>query len=569
KPTSPKAAAVAGAAEEVPRIAARVPRVVDLPERVPPPNYVCFRCGQKGHYINNCPTNGDKEFDKHPRIKRTTGIPRSFLKVVEEPKGAVTSGGVMVTPRGDLVVAQADSSTWDKLMAKSATTLTLGTSSTGDLADLYNSVPVRSDLECPICKGLFREAVVIPCCGTTYCDECIRVWLLEKEFTCESCGMGDRDLDGLVPNVDVRESVDAYLREFARSRLATSASVAMVRAESRSREGSGEPAEEAKSEEAEKDVVARGSTPVVEEPKRDMSVDPPRAVSSEPVEEAVKVDSGNAGGGLRPVLASSASSTSSTSSVPNRTQSNNTLPTHRPSPLPPRPVPAPFVNNNPTNNTASHQHNINPSLPQHANFSPFAPTPPFYDDNGDPAFFSDTPLLNPPSGPWGGPNPMFGNDMMGIPPAGAIGMMGMGMGMMGPGMPMMPGMGMGMGMNMGMRGPSFDPGFEMYGGPGGVDGFGPGGFGGMFFPNGPGGPGGNFFAPGGGAGIGMGMGGWGWGWGWAQVVVVVGARIVLVVGAVAGQWGCKGVERPLDVVDVHVTQQKSRSDKMRRDNYID
>lgn len=64
-----------------------------------------------GHYINQCPTNGDKEFDKHPRIKRTTGIPRSFLKVIEEPKNAVKSGtgGLMVTPKGDLVVAQADS----------------------------------------------------------------------------------------------------------------------------------------------------------------------------------------------------------------------------------------------------------------------------------------------------------------------------------------------------------------------------------------------------------------------------------------------------------------------------
>jgi protein MPE1 len=64
-----------------------------------------------GHFINNCPTNGDKEFDKHPRIKRTTGIPRSFLKVIEQPKTAVQSGtgGVMVTPGGDLVVAEADS----------------------------------------------------------------------------------------------------------------------------------------------------------------------------------------------------------------------------------------------------------------------------------------------------------------------------------------------------------------------------------------------------------------------------------------------------------------------------
>ena len=26
--------------------------------RPPPPNYICYRCGQKGHWIKLCPTNG-------------------------------------------------------------------------------------------------------------------------------------------------------------------------------------------------------------------------------------------------------------------------------------------------------------------------------------------------------------------------------------------------------------------------------------------------------------------------------------------------------------------------------
>ena len=26
--------------------------------RPPPPNYICHRCGQKGHWIKYCPTNG-------------------------------------------------------------------------------------------------------------------------------------------------------------------------------------------------------------------------------------------------------------------------------------------------------------------------------------------------------------------------------------------------------------------------------------------------------------------------------------------------------------------------------
>ncbi|KAJ8662392.1 hypothetical protein O0I10_002086 [Lichtheimia ornata] len=185
------------------------------PQRVPPPTYVCYRCGQKGHYINQCPTNGDKEFDKHPRIKRTTGIPRSFLKVIEEPKNAVKSGtgGLMVTPKGDLVVAQADSSTWDKHVAKS----NLGTSTAGDLLDLYGSILVVDHLRCPICEGLFREATITPCCGATFCDECIRGYMLENDFCCQDCNAQIKlGLDGLIPNMDVRECVDNYVRECVR-----------------------------------------------------------------------------------------------------------------------------------------------------------------------------------------------------------------------------------------------------------------------------------------------------------------------------------------------------------------
>jgi protein MPE1 len=175
-------------------------------------------CVYIGHYINQCPTNGDKDYDKHPRIKRTTGIPRSFLKVIEEPKNAVKAGtgGLMVTPKGDIVVAQADSSSWDKHVAKAATTIGLGVSSAGDLLDWYDSIPVPKHLACPICQGLLREATITPCCGASFCDECIRVHLMDHDFSCQDCQQTIQNgLDGLIPNVDVRECVDNYVRKFA------------------------------------------------------------------------------------------------------------------------------------------------------------------------------------------------------------------------------------------------------------------------------------------------------------------------------------------------------------------
>jgi protein MPE1 len=60
-----------------------------------------------GHFIQNCPTIGDSNFDK-VIVKRTTGIPKMFLKAVDEKDPRAQSGpgkGLMVTQNGELVVA--------------------------------------------------------------------------------------------------------------------------------------------------------------------------------------------------------------------------------------------------------------------------------------------------------------------------------------------------------------------------------------------------------------------------------------------------------------------------------
>jgi len=63
----------------------------------------------QGHWIQDCPTNNDRDFDHRPRIKRTTGIPRSMLKAVDNPNASGELGqGVMVTPEGGYVVAKPD-----------------------------------------------------------------------------------------------------------------------------------------------------------------------------------------------------------------------------------------------------------------------------------------------------------------------------------------------------------------------------------------------------------------------------------------------------------------------------
>ncbi|KAI8923010.1 DWNN domain-containing protein [Entophlyctis helioformis] len=128
--------------------------------RPPPAGYICYRCGLKGHYINTCPTIGDKEFDNRPKLKRTTGIPKMFLKTVEQ--GAAS--GLMVTQTGDLVVATPNDEAWVRMSAQRRTYLGVG--------DAHELAPVLPEFKCGHCHKLVRDGVTTPCCRSNYCDEC-------------------------------------------------------------------------------------------------------------------------------------------------------------------------------------------------------------------------------------------------------------------------------------------------------------------------------------------------------------------------------------------------------------
>ncbi|KAG9095896.1 hypothetical protein FS749_009533, partial [Ceratobasidium sp. UAMH 11750] len=169
-----------------------------------PPGYICYRCGKKGHWIHDCPTNDDRDWDNRPRVKRTTGIPRSFLKTVEQPNDGPLGQGVMVTPDGGFVVAQPDSAAWQKQRARPKALTS---------AEIYAAPApaAHSDLACPICERLTKNAVRTPCCRTTYCEECIQSFLLDHDFVCR-CGKKIASFDRLEADEKRREEVGEVVR---------------------------------------------------------------------------------------------------------------------------------------------------------------------------------------------------------------------------------------------------------------------------------------------------------------------------------------------------------------------
>ncbi|OCF37220.1 protein MPE1 [Kwoniella heveanensis BCC8398] len=174
------------------------------PDKDPPVGYICYRCGQKGHWIQNCPDNEDPAAAERKRFVRVTGIPRSFLKTVETPGGVEgSSGGAMLTADGGFVRAVPDQRQWQKQAAAKPRALTG--------ADVRDAQPLDASITCPICKKLVWEAVRTPCCSTAYCEECITTYLVEHDFECPNCESKVPSLDKLAPDAELREKVGKYV----------------------------------------------------------------------------------------------------------------------------------------------------------------------------------------------------------------------------------------------------------------------------------------------------------------------------------------------------------------------
>ena len=170
-----------------------------------------------GHWIQACPTNDDPAFVNRPRVKRTTGIPRSFLKTVEKPTALPSDGtlddqkqpsGIMVNAEGEWVIAEPDKASWDQYKAKAQVS-----AAAQQAAAQGNRELQEKGLECSFDKRLFIEPTLTPCCHKTYCLECITNLLVDNDLRCPNCATENILIDDLKPDTQMAEQVRNYERE--------------------------------------------------------------------------------------------------------------------------------------------------------------------------------------------------------------------------------------------------------------------------------------------------------------------------------------------------------------------
>lgn len=184
-----------------------------VPDKPPPAGYECHRCGKKGHWIQACPTNNDPTFDNKPRPKKTTGIPRSMLEYIDDEEAEKIKNGEIEQGQGiwkdgdRYVKVKNDEATWQKIQDQRIATA----EQVKEIAKGDEELRAKG-LECDIDKRPFADPVKTPCCGKTYCRDCIENTLLDSDLLCPNCGE-QALLDKLEPDDEVAKKLIAFETE--------------------------------------------------------------------------------------------------------------------------------------------------------------------------------------------------------------------------------------------------------------------------------------------------------------------------------------------------------------------
>lgn len=147
------------------------------------------------------------------KVRTAKGIPCDFLKKVAtmEEGQEQSAGGVTFTLPGHSghYVLSHEATYEDKKLRVGDTIQEKVTTAFTDGAK-----NVQESLKCPLCHQIFRQAILAPCCGATFCSDCVVDRLAHSSLDNSSCPGCGREVYAhqLVANEDIRKQVEQISR---------------------------------------------------------------------------------------------------------------------------------------------------------------------------------------------------------------------------------------------------------------------------------------------------------------------------------------------------------------------
>lgn len=115
---------------------------------------------------------------------------------------------LMVNADGDYVLAQSDEKAWKKFQEQQQ-----AQGEAQKSAKAGNQELQELGLECSIDKRLFVDPMKTPCCGRTYCHDCIENALIDNDLQCPGCQTENVSLEGLTPDEETKTKIKAFQEE--------------------------------------------------------------------------------------------------------------------------------------------------------------------------------------------------------------------------------------------------------------------------------------------------------------------------------------------------------------------
>ena len=117
---------------------------------------------------------------------------------------------LMLNADGKHVLARTDEKEWAKHVEK------VNASAAAQQKAGFGDKELESrGLQCPIDKRLFVDPMKTPCCGKTYCNDCITNALIESDLVCPGCETEDVIIETLVNDEAMQGKIKAYEAEKA------------------------------------------------------------------------------------------------------------------------------------------------------------------------------------------------------------------------------------------------------------------------------------------------------------------------------------------------------------------
>ncbi len=165
---------------------------------VPHGGYRCHRCGEAGHFIQDCPVGEDGKGGS--KVRQARGIPKAFLETISEAEAA-KAGGAFMSAEGGLVVM--------KSATKEERLRLVGPSIDVELQRSFGKPweEIRKAISCFLCSQPVKYPMATTCCGELFCKECILrhldrtvIAVDDDALECPNCDRKNLSSADLVPN---------------------------------------------------------------------------------------------------------------------------------------------------------------------------------------------------------------------------------------------------------------------------------------------------------------------------------------------------------------------------------